>query len=360
MGKKLRSGYTTGACAAAAARAAATAFLSRTETSRVQVVFPDNSIVGFDIAETQIHENSASASVIKDAGDDPDVTNGALIRAEVRLTRTDDDHPYRIEITGGVGVGMVTKPGLAVEVGKPAINPVPMRMIKENVSQVVDSYGAHFTGVLQVIIEVPDGLALAQKTLNERLGIIGGISILGTTGIVRPVSADAWTATIRSSMDVAQANGVTEIILSTGRTSEKCIQKFLNPREEALVMMGDYLEFSLKSSYQYRFDQIHVATMWAKLLKGAMGFSQTHVRHGALEPEHVCRFFEDLQIEASILKRIASANTARQILDILLAEGNEEIIHSVCRHGSKKYSEIAGLPVCVHLVSSSGTLIFSS
>lgn len=360
MGRKLRSGYTTGACAAAAARAAATALLSRTAISRVEVVFPDNSLVEFDIAETKLHEDSATASVIKDAGDDPDVTNGALIRAEVRFIRTNDDHPYTVEIAGGVGVGMVTKPGLAVEVGKPAINPVPMRMIKENICQVIDSSKAHFAGVVQVIIEVPDGLELAQKTLNERLGIIGGISILGTTGIVRPVSAEAWTATIRSSMDVAEANGVREIILSTGRTSEKCIQKFLNPREEALVMMGDYLEFSLKSAHLYQFDRIHVATMWAKLLKGAMGYPQTHVRHGALEPKHVCGFFADLQVEASIIERIASANTAREILDILLADGNVEIIHSVCRHASRKYRETAGLPVSVHLVSSNGTLLFSS
>jgi cobalt-precorrin-5B (C1)-methyltransferase len=205
-----------------------------------------------------------------------------------------------------------------------------------------------------VTIHVPDGEELATQTLNERLGIVGGISILGTTGIVRPVSADAWTATIKSCLDVAEANGIEEIILSTGRTSEKCIQRVLKPRDEALVMMGDYLAFSLKEVRHYSFTRVHVATMWAKLLKGAMGYPQTHVRHGILDTPQVCDFFEKKGLDQDLVRRLRTAHTAREIYDIVVGAGAEHIISYVCSHAEKKYQLLAGIPVSVHLVNASG------
>ena len=162
-----------------------------------------------------------------------------------------------------------------------------------------------------VTISVPKGEELAKKTLNKRLGIIGGISILGTTGIVRPVSADAWTATISASMSVAKAAGLRAIILSTGRTSERAVQDFLNAPEEALAMMGDYLEFSLLEAAQNKFERIHYAGMWAKIIKAAMEIPQTHVRHGALEVNSALKFFRQLGVEETILTKLADANTAR-------------------------------------------------
>ena len=357
MGRTLRSGYTTGACAAAAAKAAATALLTRQSIPLVEVLFPDGSVVEFEVHEHRIAGRSAFASVIKDAGDDPDVTNGAVIEAEVQLTEGEDLLSNEIGIKGGIGVGQVTKPGLAVAVGKPAINPVPLQMIQENVGQVISAVCPECHGNLEVTIHVPAGEELAKKTLNQRLGIIGGISILGTTGIVRPVSAEAWTATITASMDVAEANDIKEIILSTGRTSEKCVQKDLSPREESLVMMGDYLAFSLEEVRHYSFSRVHVATMWAKLLKGAMGHPQTHVRHGILDTQKVCGFFEKLGVDQSIIEQLRSTNTAREIYDILTGAGADEVIASVCRHAEKKYQDLAGIPVSIHLVSSSGRLV---
>ncbi len=357
MGRKLRSGYTTGACAAAAAKAAVTALLTRPGGRSVEVTFPDGSIVEFEVHQHRVGDGSVFASVIKDAGDDPDVTNGAVIEAEARLKKGNALLSDEIEIKGGIGVGKVTKPGLAVKVGEPAINPVPLRMIRENVSQVIAGICPDSHGLIEVTIHVPAGEELAKKTLNQRLGIIGGISILGTTGIVRPVSAEAWTATIKSSLDVAEANNIKEIILSTGRTSEKCVQKALCPRDEALVMMGDYLAFSLKEVRRYSFNRVHVATMWAKLLKGAMGYPQTHVRHGILDTQKVCDFFEEQGIDRSLVKRLRLANTAREIYDIISAAGAEEVIEFVLSYAEKKYQLIAGIPVSIHLVSSSGSLV---
>jgi cobalt-precorrin-5B (C1)-methyltransferase len=357
MVKKLRSGYTTGACAAAAAKAATTALLTRARSPHIEVIFPDGSIVTFEVHEYLEGDDFVYASVIKDAGDDPDVTNGAVIGAEVRRRDKVQTSANTIEVKGGVGVGTVTKPGLAVEVGKPAINPVPMQMILNNVNEAITNADPAQLINLEVTINVPDGEALAQKTLNKRLGIVGGISILGTTGIVRPVSAEAWTATITSCMDVAEANNIKEIILSTGRTSEKCVQKVLNPREEALVMMGDYLAFSLQEVRRYSFTRVHVATMWAKLLKGAMGYSQTHVRHGVLDTRKVCDFFEEQGLAHELIDRLRTAHTAREIYDIVVGAGADDVIACVCRHAENKYREIAGIPVSIHLVNSSGKLV---
>jgi cobalt-precorrin-5B (C1)-methyltransferase len=230
-------------------------------------------------------------------------------------------------------------------------------MIRENVTAAVGESGADPHPGLEVIIHVPEGEELAKKTLNARLGIVGGISILGTTGIVRPVSAEAWTATIKSCMDVAEANGIKEIILSTGRTSEKGIQRVLKPRDEALVMMGDYLAFSLKEVRRYSFTRVHVASMWAKLLKGAMGYPQTHVRHGILDTRQVCEFFETKGVDPDLIDRLGTANTAREIYDIVVGAGAEEIISKVCNHAEQKYQDLAGIPVSVHLVNSSGNMV---
>lgn len=357
MAKQLRSGFTTGACAAAAARAAVAALISQCFVADSEIIFPDRSMVTFKIVDCRFDNNSAAAFVIKDAGDDPDVTNGARIGAEVRFCEQNIGSSERVIVRGGIGVGTVTKPGLAVAVGQPAINPVPLQMIRENVACELESGGAFADAALEVTILVPDGIELAKHTLNERLGIIGGISILGTTGIVRPVSAEAWTGTIRSAMSVAEANGIDEIILSTGRTSEKCVEQLLRPAEEALVMMGDYLEFSLSELSRHSFARVHVATMWAKLIKGVLGYAQTHVRHGALDTKQMCIFLKEHELATPFIPLMENANTAREILDILLAHGCEEAVHFVCRSASERYQKRAGLPVTIHLVHNNHVLM---
>ncbi len=274
--KELRSGYTTGACAAAAAKAAVLGLLGRPHPGRVEIPFPDGSRHSFELCRF----GTGLATVVKDAGDDPDVTNGAEIGAEVRWLDEPGHEP--VALVNGPGVGVVTKPGLPVTVGEPAINPVPRQMIRAAVAEAL-AEGETAGRRVEVRIFVRDGEALAEKTLNRRLGVVGGLSILGTTGIVRPVSAKAWTDTIEASLRVARAAGLDEVMLATGRTSEAAVQRRLALPEEALVMMGDYLHYALTATAATEFRRIHLAGMWAKLVKAALAVPQTHVRNGALE-----------------------------------------------------------------------------
>ncbi len=359
--KKLRSGYTTGACAAAAAKAAMLAFLGSEGLTNVEIPFPDGKRVRFDLVQCQVKEGKfriAKASVIKDAGDDPDVTNGAVVEASI-TKRFNCEKEKRILIFGGKGVGTVTKPGLAVSVGEPAINPVPRKMIIEAVGEAIAECSGGLEERYQVTISMPDGEALAEKTLNKRLGIVGGLSILGTTGIVRPISSEAWTATITASMKVASRNGVNEIVLSTGRTSERAIQKYMTFPDEALVMMGDYLKFSLEKAGNYPFSRIHLAGMWAKILKAAMEIPQTHVRNGALEAGQALSFIRTLDGGEAVASSLLEANTAREIFSRLLVSGNMGLIAGVCQKAKDYCQNVSSLPVSVHLVDVSGRIIVS-
>ncbi|MBU0679863.1 MAG: cobalt-precorrin-5B (C(1))-methyltransferase [Proteobacteria bacterium] len=354
-GKKLRSGYTTGACAAAAAKAAAEALFTGICPDRVEIPFPDGSRVTFMVNRCETRHEEAEASVIKDAGDDPDVTNGAEIVAVVGIMC--GCGAEAIEIRAGFGVGTITKPGLALEVGQAAINPVPRRMIKEAVTEVLD--GQENRKDVIVFISVPNGEELATKTLNKRLGIIGGLSILGTTGIVRPVSAEAWTATIAASMSVARKAGLTEVVISTGRTSEAAVQKELTLPEEAYAMMGDYLEFSLKEAAKQGFTKIHLAAMWAKVLKCAMQIPQTHVRHGALEVDEAITFLGTIGLEKELQAALRGSNTAREVYVRLKEQHRDDIIKKVCLAAQAYGEKVSGLPVTVSLVDGQGHLVMT-
>ena len=409
--KTLRSGYTTGACAAAAAKAAtilvmrnALCVMGKSSGNRsgpithppsritaVEIPFPDGSRVKFKVHNSELITNDSAligkASVIKDAGDDPDVTNGAEIYAEARFFTDSPIHPFTASpcvIKGGKGVGTVTKPGLAVPVGEAAINPIPRKMITEAVNEAVSETGEWVNRLIgksqkkpsslpihpfthspihrsvEITISVPDGEKLAKKTLNYRLGIAGGISILGTTGIVRPISSEAWTATITSSMDVAKAMGHKEIVLSAGRTSEKAHMKKYGLPEESYVMMGDYLEFSLLEAKKHGFKKIYLCAQWAKMLKIAMATPQTHVRHGAIDVKKATEFLRGLGTGDWSSRR--EFNTAREIFDFInstLMTQNSELFSKLCAT-AKKYSEgIAGISAAVYLVSYEGNIIAS-
>lgn len=360
MKKKLRSGYTTGACAAAAAKGATLLYLQGLIGKEVVIPFPDGSRVQFPLVGGKLEEEEtgqpgrASASVIKDAGDDPDVTNGALITATVCLAKERGEQ--QITLVGGEGVGTVTKPGLAVPPGMPAINPVPRKMITQAVLEAVTESNAKKDLCLVVEISIPEGRELAKKTLNDRLGIVGGLSILGTTGIVKPISAKAWTDTIATSMDVAEANGVGEIVLSTGRTSEKALEKTGRFSPEALIMMGDYLEYALTEAGKHRFARLHMAGMWAKILKAALRIPQTHVRFGALEIQNAIDCIRDLR-PAHDFSYLAESNTAREIYERLIQHGDQEVVNLVCHAAQKYHEEISGLPVTVYLVHHTGQII---
>jgi cobalt-precorrin-5B (C1)-methyltransferase len=353
----LRSGFTTGACAAAAAKGAVLALLRGQPPAQADIPFPDNSRHSFALHHCAVQDGMASASVIKDAGDDPDVTNGAEIVAAVSA-QPPEAAGEAVMIQAGQGVGAVTKPGLPIPVGEAAINPVPRRMIQAAVQEALQEAGQESLR-LTVTISIPDGARLAEKTLNRRLGIVGGLSILGTTGIVRPVSAAAWTATIDASMRVARAAGLDEALLSTGRTSEAAAQKLLGLPEEAQVMMGDYLDHALKAAKEQGFQRIHLSGMWAKILKCALEIPQTHVRHGALEMRQAAELLAELGLSKDEADRLALANTAREILQRLLAQGRADLVRAVCLRAKQYAEQRSGLPVRIHLVTSEHGVIES-
>jgi cobalt-precorrin-5B (C1)-methyltransferase len=348
--KKLRSGFTTGACAAAAAKGAALSLFGGSIVGQVEIPFPAGDRHGFVLHTCMRQDGQATASVIKDAGDDPDVTNGAEIVAMVEQ-QVSTGGREQVVLAGGPGVGRVTKPGLPVAPGLPAINPVPQKMIRQAVHEALAACGRERTP-LRVTISVIDGELLAEKTLNRRLGIIGGLSILGTTGIVRPVSAKAWTDTIEASMKVARAAGLDTVILSTGRTSEAAVQRELQLPEEAQVMMGDYLAYALKAARRHGFAKIYLSGMWAKVLKCALGIAQTHVRHGALEVRQAADLLCELGLDRQEADGMAGANTAREIYQRLKQAGREELIRAVCVRAREYAQKRSGLPVEVFLVTS--------
>lgn len=296
------------------------------------------------------------ATVVKDAGDDPDVTNGAEIGAIISLRPNHDETKTPIRLLSGEGVGMVTKPGLPVKPGEPAINPVPQKMIHQAVIEALQETGQK-KPYIDVTIFIRDGEELAQKTLNPRLGVLGGLSILGTTGIVRPVSASAWTDTIDSSMNVARAAGLDTVMLSTGRTSERSVQEQIQLPEEALVMMGDYLRYALESAAQHNFSLIVLAVMWAKLVKAALEIPQTHVRHGDLEPVQAAHLLAQLGMEKAQAETFSHANTAKEIYDRLQAADRLDIIHKVCLKAQETAQKWSGLPVDVYLVTSEDGIV---
>lgn len=347
--KRLRSGFTTGSCSAAAAKAAAMLLATGDSPAAVDISFPDGTRKSFPVHNCGRAEQQAWASILKDAGDDPDVTNGAEIRAAVStilqpFTGSDCVQSGTIQLCRGEGVGTVTKPGLAVSVGEPAINPVPRKMIEQAVREVFASEP------LCVTIAVTGGAELAERTLNHRLGIVGGLSILGTTGIVRPISADAWTATIKASLDVAKEAGLQDVVLSTGRTSEKGVQSILSLPEEAYAMMGDYLAFSLEEAEKRHFATVHLGGMWAKIMKAGLKIPQTHVRNGALEVADAVSLLTDLGASPALVEECRHANTAREIYSILEREGQTEIIHAVCLKARDYCREIFSGEVRVYLI----------
>lgn len=345
--KQLRSGYTTGACAAAAARAAAELLLKDDRSRTVEITLPAGERVTFELHSKRTEGDGVWASVIKDAGDDPDVTNHAEIAAIVRYA----DRKKDLRVIGGRGVGRVTRPGLSVKPGNPAINPVPLKMIRAEVRDVMKA--TNTTRMLDIEIVVPRGEELARYTLNSRLGIVGGISILGTTGIVRPLSAHAWTATISSTLSVAQATGQEQVVLSSGRTSEKAYMQISDLPEACFAMMGDFVYFSLSEAGKFEFKKIHLVAQWAKMLKIAMGTPDTHVRAGAFHTGQALLFLTALGID--IPRR--QYNTAREMFEAL--EDSRMALRVAEK--AREYAEyVSGRKVEVHLVGYDGTVISTS
>jgi cobalt-precorrin-5B (C1)-methyltransferase len=266
--KELRRGWTTGACAAAAAKAACSALLGRGFLDPVTITLPKGQAPSFAIETTAQGDGWAEAGIIKDAGDDPDVTHDALILAKVSHAVAGQG----LRFHAGIGVGTITKPGLPLPVGEPAINPVPRLMIDQAISDVLEGEAPDF----DVTISIRDGEALALKTWNGRLGIIGGLSVLGTTGIVRPFSCSAWIASIHRGIDVAVATGRTHVIAATGATSEGVAREIYGMGEEDCLDMGDFAGGVLKYLRKHPIPKLTIAGGIGKMTKLAQGASDLH------------------------------------------------------------------------------------
>lgn len=356
-GKKLRYGYTTGSCAAAAVKGAAQMLRDQALVSEVELTLPCGETAHFKLQGAKLEDNTATCYVVKDAGDDPDITNGAEIHATAKV---DYFTRRRLVIKGGVGIGKVTKPGLAVPVGEWAINPVPRRMIMEVVKEVFAVRCVPWT--LTFTISIPNGEELAKKTLNERLGIVGGLSILGTTGVVKPISTKAWTDTVDASIDVALACGNRTVVLSTGRSSEMAVQREWAARsevhEEAFVMMGDHFGYAIKSCAAKGVQQVVVAGQFAKLVKIACGHLQTHVSSSELDLATVAEWLKEEPTLAQLEPLAREANTARHLLE---ASGyHKGLIELVCRKVREACAAtVPGLAIRVFLAGYQGETLYN-
>ncbi len=314
-GKALREGFSTGAVAAAAAKAAAAALVTGVQQTEVTIALPIGRRATFAVNACEVENGLARCSVIKDAGDDPDCTHGAEIFSEVRL-RTEPS----VSIDGGEGVARVTKGGLGIDVGLPSITRVPRRMISESVTEALTE-GGHRGGA-DVVIFVPRGLEMAKKTLNHRYGLVGGISILGTSGIVKPYSTAAYKVSIVNAIDVAVASGLSEVVITTGGKSEEYAQRtWSSLPETAFVEMGDWVGFTLTYCKKRHVAKVNIAGMIGKLSKVADGEFYTHARQAAVNLEGLAAIAESLGAPSDVADKIRQGNTAREAQEIALAHG---------------------------------------
>lgn len=323
MGKKkrLKEGFTTGAAAAAAVKGALYKLCGEAR-EKVRINFLSEGFVDIKIELCELENSISICSVIKDGGDDPDITHGAEIGARVKIINVVGLKEHEIIIKGGYGVGKITKPGLEIPPGNPAINPGPVKMIENSVYDVL---GSDFKRV-EVEVFVPKGVELSKNTLNKRLGIIGGISILGTTGVVKPMSHDAYIATIKSSIDVAVASSIDELVFTTGRRSERFSQELLfNLPEESFVQIGDFFEKSLGLAGKNRIGKVTIAVFFGKAVKMALGFPHTHAGKSELTMEKLSLWVYDKTGDEKLKNRVLKSNTAREAFTYLYPEHKDVI-----------------------------------
>jgi cobalt-precorrin-5B (C1)-methyltransferase len=313
--RPLRRGWTTGTCASAAAKAAYAALVSGAFPDPVEVALPRGQRVSFALAMSRRDGDTASAGIVKDAGDDPDVTHGALIVATVRASAAGSGVTFK----AGPGVGTVTRPGLPLPPGEPAINPVPRRMIAAAIAEVAEMH--RHAGDAEVEISIPDGEKLAAKTMNGRLGIVGGLSILGTTGIVVPYSCAAWIASIRQGIDVARAAGLTHVAGATGASSEAAVRKLYDLPDTALIDMGDFVGGMLKHIRAHPVPRVTIAGGVAKMTKLAQGLLDLHSKRGAVELKTLAKFARAAGGSAALSKRILASNTAAEAFGHAQSDG---------------------------------------
>lgn len=350
----LRPGWTTGACATAAATAAYTALLTGDFPDPVTVTLPKGQTPAFALAvEELVAGREATAGVVKDAGDDPDVTHGALVRATVRLLPPGSGVVFR----AGPGVGTVTRPGLPLDVGEPAVNPVPRQLMREHIGRVAGEHGR--AGDVEITVSVDHGEEIARSTWNPRLGILGGLSILGTTGIVVPYSCSAWIDSIRRGVDVARAAGRTHLAGCTGSTSERTVVAEYGLPEDALLDMGDFAGAVLKYVRRHPVDRLTVCGGFAKLSKLAAGHLDLHSARSQVDKGFLAALARRGGADAALVAGVADANTGLAALQLCAAAGVPlgDLVAVAAR--DQALSVLRGAPVAVDVicVDRAGTVV---
>lgn len=335
----LRSGLTTGSCATATSLAAARLLLTGQRHDAVAITLPKGKEVQMRLEFCRRNGECAEAGILKDAGDDPDVTHGALLYSQVRLL----DAPG-IRFVAGIGVGTVTRPGLVLAVGEPAINPVPRRMITEHLQQLASDCA--YSGGFEVTVNVRDGDQLALKTMNPRLGILGGLSILGTSGIVRPFSCSAYIASIHQGIDVAHTNGYTHIAACTGNASEDTMRRVYNLPEIALIEMGDFVGAVLKHLRKVPVARLSLCGGFGKISKLAAGHMDLHSRHSSIDLPQLAGWAREIGADQPLQEAIIAANTSQQALALAHAAGIK-LGDAVCTHAQAFARSV--VPAQVHV-----------
>ncbi|WP_414167328.1 cobalt-precorrin-5B (C(1))-methyltransferase [Streptoverticillium reticulum] len=349
----LRHGWTTGACATAATTAAYTALLTGEFPDPVTITLPKGQTPAFALAAEEKSAGRAMAAVVKDAGDDPDVTHGALVRATVRALPPGSGVVFR----AGPGVGTVTRPGLPLAVGEPAINPVPRQMMREHVAAVAERHRG--TGDVEIEISVDNGEELARSTWNPRLGILGGLSVLGTTGIVVPYSCSAWIDSIRRGVDVARAAGRRHVAGCTGSTSEKAAVAVHGLPEDALLDMGDFAGAVLKYIRRHPVDRLTIAGGFAKLSKLAAGHLDLHSSRSQVDKGFLAELARRGGADEALAASVAAANTGLDALQQCAARGVPlgDLVAATAR--DEALAVLRGAPVSVDVIciDRAGTIV---
>lgn len=331
--QSLRNGLTTGCCATACCVAAAQAMLASKQPKTVDVTLPRGQLVELEITAYELLENNQGVrtATIKDAGDDPDVTHGATVFVELRLNSSPG-----VIFKPANGVGTVTRPGLVLDVGEPAINPVPRKMMTEHLLKAAEVY--RYKGGFEVAVGVEKGEQIARKTMNPKLGILGGLSILGTTGIVRPYSCAAYIASIRQGVDVAIANGVDHIAATTGSNSEAAIKAHYGLDDMALIEMGDFVGALLKHLRKAPVARLSICGGFGKMSKLANGHMDLNSRSSSIDFEHMAMLATQLGADEPLIEKITSANTSMEVLKHCRA-AEIDLSQAVCNQALKVAQE---------------------
>jgi len=358
----LRNGLTTGSCATACCVAAVRALLANKQPASVEITLPRGELVNLDIIDYQVIEHGMRTSTIKDAGDDPDATHGATLFVELRLIAEPG-----IKFKAAEGVGTVTRDGLVLAIGEPAINPVPRKMMTGHLEHYAQAY--QYAGGFEVSVGIENGEQIATNTMNSRLGIIGGLSILGTTGIVRPYSCAAYIASIHQGIDVARANNFTHLAASTGIASEHAIKAFYQMDEVSLIEMGDFVGAMLKYLRREKVDaktgnriqKLSISAGFGKLTKLANGHLDLNSRQSSIDFQQLATIAGTLGASVELQQQIIEANTTIQVLNITQAAGLD-IATVICTEALKVAKSIVheSIDVEVWAVDRKGLFVANS